>query len=171
MPGKADVQMLDALDLLADQHAEVDGLFERLRAVGGDRRALFAALADRLAAHATIEEKVFYPTVMAEDTAPLLRDSVEDHLEMKRMLSELMELEPNDDEFDELLGELEDAVSRHAHDDEEGELFPLVRDLLDDDERASLGREMLAMFEQLMTEAPRQYVADETSEPAPLPPR
>src|SRR4051794_14079209 len=52
----------DVLDLLEAQHKEVDELFARLEQGDGDPRALFTELADKLAAHAAAEEKVFYPS-------------------------------------------------------------------------------------------------------------
>ena len=67
----------DVLELLASQHAEVDSLFERIEKGEGDRGALFTELADKLAAHATAEEKVFYPAVMAKQTKELLQEAVE----------------------------------------------------------------------------------------------
>ena len=64
---------------------------------------------------------------------------------------------------------LRDQVLHHAHDEEEEQLFPLVRDLFDEDELAALGNEMLAMFEQLLEKgAPRRSVPAETREAAPL---
>src|SRR5918911_920855 len=74
----------DILELLKDQHKEVDELFARLERGEGDRQALFTELADKLAAHAAAEEKVFYPSVMTKDTAELLQESVEEHLSVKR---------------------------------------------------------------------------------------
>ena len=70
----------DVLEILATQHAEVDMLFERIEKGQGDRRALFTELADKLAAHATVEEKIFYPAVMVKETEDLLKESVEEHL-------------------------------------------------------------------------------------------
>ena len=162
-------QTVDALELLADQHAEMDDLFEQIGSAKRDRGRLFAELADKLAAHAAIEEKLFYPAVMAKETDQLLRDAVDDHLEIKRALAELLELDTDDDEFDEIMSELEQAVAHHAHDHEEDELFPIVRKLLDDDQRAGLGNELLAMYDELMAESPRELVAEETSAPARLP--
>jgi len=51
-------ELLNALDLLTEQHAEIDALFEVLERGAGDRQAAFVELADKLAAHATIEEKL-----------------------------------------------------------------------------------------------------------------
>src|SRR3954462_1829275 len=64
---------LDAMDLLRAQHAYVDKLFARVeRAEGAARREAFNELADMLAVHATIEEKIFYPAVKMPSTEELL---------------------------------------------------------------------------------------------------
>ena len=65
---------LDVLDLLKSQHDEVAALFEQLESDGADRAELFAQLADKLAAHATVEEKIFYPAAMAKETEDLLHE-------------------------------------------------------------------------------------------------
>ena len=163
---------IDVLELLEDQHTEVDQLIARLERGRGDRAALFAELADKLAAHATVEEKIFYPAAMAPNTSELLHESVEDHLTVKRLLADMMEMDPDDGdgEFDETLALLKDEVSHHAHDEEERKLFPKLRRMMTEDERAGLGNEVLAMFESLIDQEPRRDVPRETAEPAPLPP-
>jgi hypothetical protein len=159
----------DALELLARQHVEIDALFEQIASDGGDKAKLFEELADKLAAHAMIEEKVFYPSVMAKDTADLLRGAVEDHLEIKRALVELLELSIDDEEFDDLLDELAETIGHHVH-EEEAELFTLVRAQLSEEELVELGDELLAMYEELMADTPRRHVLEDTFATAPLPP-
>jgi Trp operon repressor len=163
--------MLDVLQLLTSQHSEVDDLFEKLEGGKGDRAALFSQLADKLAAHATVEEKIFYPAAMATQTSDLLHESVEEHLEIKRLLADMLELDPEDDadEFDAKLSVLKENVSHHAHEEEERKLFPLLRKLLSADERAALGNDVLALFEALIEQSPRFHVPEETGAAAPLP--
>src|SRR3954468_5264458 len=132
----------DILELLAAQHTEVDALFARIEAGEGDRGALFTQLADKLAAHATVEEKLFYPAVMAKDTKSQLREAVEEHLSMKRLLADLITLRPTDEAFPAKLKVLKEQVTHHAHKEEEAKLFPKVKDLLSADERAALGNEV-----------------------------
>jgi hypothetical protein len=119
-----------------------------------------------------VEEKIFYPAAMAPNTSELLHESVEEHLTVKRLLADMMEMNPDDEdgEFDETLALLKDEVSHHAHDEEEGKLFPKLRRMMTEDERAGLGNEVLAMFELLIDQEPRRDVPRETAEPAPLPP-
>ena len=155
----------DALELLMEQHEEVEALIEDIQNTDdlAKKSSLFETLADQLAAHATIEEKLFYPAVLDQSTRELLVESTEEHLSVKRLLADMMELAPDDEHFDAKLLVLRDQVVHHAHEEEEGELFPLVRELFDDDELAALGNEMLAMFEALLEKgAPRQSVPTET---------
>jgi len=163
---------IDVLELLESQHDEVDQLIEQLERGRGDRAALFAELADKVAAHAMVEEKIFYPSVMAPNTSELLHEFVEDHLTVKRLLTDMMDMDPDDrgGEFDETLALLKDELSRHAHDEEEAKLFPRLRRLMTEDERAGLGNEVLAAFELLIEQEPRRDVPRDTAEPAPLPP-
>ena len=167
--GKNSETTTDVLELLSSQHAEVDALFEAIEQGRGDKRALFTELADKLAAHATVEEKLFYPAVMANQTEDQLREAVEEHLAIKRLLADLISLRPSDDEFDAKLKVLKEQITHHAHKEEEGKLFPKAKSLLSADERAGLGNEVLVMFEELMQSHPYQQVPNETAEAAPLP--
>jgi hemerythrin superfamily protein len=160
----------DVLELLAAQHKQVDELFAMLEQGGGDRRAVFTELADNLAAHAAAEEKIFYPTVMANETRELLHESVEEHLSIKRLLADLIAMNIDDEAFKAKLSVLKEQVSHHAHKEEEGKLFPKLRASMSSDERAALGNEFLVIFEELMQTHPYKTVPSQTREAAPLPP-
>ena len=159
----------DVLDLLTSQHAEVDALFAKLESGKGNRPALFAELADKLAAHATVEEKIFYPAIMARETKKQLHEAVEEHLAIKRVLADLITMTLDDDTFKAKLAVLKEEVTHHAHREEEGELFPEVKSMFTSDERAALGNEVLVMFEDLMASSPRRNVPSEIVEAASLP--
>ena|SRR5690349_1671349 len=159
----------DVLEILEAQHKEVDELFEQLEKREGNRRALFGELADKLAAHATVEEQIFYPFVMTKDTEDMLHESVEEHLAIKRVLADLVTMELDDDQFFAKLSVLEEHVSHHAHEEEEGKLFPKVRQLFSYDQRAGIGNELIALFEELLPTHPSVNVPAETTEAAELP--
>lgn len=160
---------VDILELLQSQHSEVDALIEQLEQRKGDLRAAFGELADKLAAHATVEERIFYPQSMSSETSELLHESVEEHLAIKRVLADMLTMELSSEEFAAKLSVLKEAVSHHAHEEEEGKLFPMLRTLLDADQRAALGNEVLALFEQLLPKHPAKNIPAETAEAAPLP--
>lgn len=160
----------DAIELLKSQHDEVDALIGKIEKAHGDQKAtLFAELADNLAAHAKIEETIFYPAAMARQTEELLLESTEEHLSIKRALADMLITDVADPRFDALLTVLKEQVRHHARDEEEKELFPKVRKLMSADELAALGGELLAQFDTLIKTNPSRGVPEETACPAPLP--
>jgi hemerythrin superfamily protein len=56
---------MNAIDLLKKQHREVEDLFEKFEKAGENaaktRERLCREISNRLAVHAEIEEKLFYP--------------------------------------------------------------------------------------------------------------
>lgn len=160
---------MDALDLLKQQHAEAKALFEKYE--GEDdpaaRRQLFVELADALSAHTTIEERIFYPGVKIPPTESILERSVEEHLGVKRSIAKLLDLDPSGEPFDAEMKALHQEVSTHLE-EEEGELFPLVRNNFTDGELALMGDRMEALFEQLSEEEPRNDVREQLDRPASL---
>jgi len=168
--GTTDKTTTDAIELLSSQHDEVDELFSMIEKTRDDdrKRAYFEELADKLAAHAKIEEIHFYPAVNAAATRELVVESVEEHLAIKRTLADLLELEPGDEHFAAKLSVLKEQVEHHAREEEEGKLFPKVKKLLDAEQLAALGGEMLALFEELLDHSPREQVPGETLAAAPV---
>jgi hemerythrin superfamily protein len=160
----------DVLEILAAQHREVDELIEMLLNGEGDRQALFTELANNLAAHATVEEKVFYPAIMAKETKDMLHESVEEHLAIRRLLADLITQNLDNESFKAKLHVLKEQVDHHAHKEEEDELFPKVKDAFSSDERAAIGNELLVMFTELMATNPYQNVPAETAAAAQLDP-
>jgi hemerythrin superfamily protein len=159
----------DVLELLRSQHDEVDALFAALEEGRDNRAALFGQLADTLAAHATIEEKLFYPAVLAKNTEAQLHEAVEEHLAIKRVLADLITMTVDEATFRAKLSVLKEDVSHHARKEEEAKLFPKVKLVMSTDERAALGNECLVMFEDLMASQPRDSVPAEIAAAAPLP--
>ncbi|HEX9100953.1 MAG TPA: hemerythrin domain-containing protein, partial [Polyangia bacterium] len=92
---------MNAIDMLEEDHRMVEELFEAIEATRdlGERAELFGELADALAVHAALEEDIFYPACRSEDTEEALLESLEEHLQAKRLLADLLELEPSDAVF------------------------------------------------------------------------
>lgn len=159
----------DVLELLTSQHREVDMLLAQIEAGEGDVKAAFAELANKLAAHAAVEEQLFYPAVMARETDDLLQEAVEEHLAIKRVLADMLALRVDEPSFKAKLSVLKEEVTHHAHREEEAKLFPKVRSSMNRDERAALGNEVLVKFEELLRDQPASNVPRETKAAAPLP--
>lgn len=160
---------MDAISLLEDQHRQVDDLFSRIeKAEGTEKKALVEEVADMLAIHATIEEKMFYPAAEAAQTDDILLESVEEHLGVKRLIADLIGMSPTDRNFEAKCSVLKEQVQHHVR-EERSELFPKVRKLLDAEQLEALGQEMLAKTESLLGTRPRMNVPHETKVAAPLP--
>ncbi|HEU4618983.1 MAG TPA: hemerythrin domain-containing protein [Gammaproteobacteria bacterium] len=152
---------IDAIALLSEQHREVEGLFEKLESARGSsqKERIFAKLADALAAHSRIEEEIFYPSVFTDETETELRESVEEHLVVKRLVADMLDMEASDPQFMSKASVLKEVV-RHHVEEEEHQLFPEVREQ-NADELEELGAKMQQRFEQLMQREPRKQVPKE----------
>ena len=122
-----------------------------------------------LAAHFTIEETSFFPAVSVARTEDILLESLEEHLSLKRLLADLLSLDVTDVHFEPKLHVLKEQAEHH-HKEEEGDLFPKVKKVLDSAAREKLGREMESILEALIHREPRHMVPAQTEEAAPLPP-
>lgn len=160
---------MDALTLLKKQHDEVEDLFEQFENAndGRAKRALVNEIADNLAAHATIEEKLFYPAVYVGELKDLLREAVEEHLAAKRLIADLLEMRTSEENYDAKVKVLKEQIEHHVK-EEEDKLFPKVKKTFDAQNLAALGEEMEAAFAELIKQSPRERVPEETDEAAPL---
>lgn len=163
---------MNAIDLLEKQHREVEDLFEEFDDAGEGaqktKERLCSEISDRLAVHAEIEEKLFYPESKQADTEEILRESVEEHLSMKRLLAEIMEGGIDDEQFMARMKVLEEQVEHHVE-EEEKELFPKVRKSCSKEELEDLGNRMQQLSDELMEEGePSASIPDQTDRPAPI---
>ena len=160
---------MDAIDLLMIQHEEAKALFKKIeRAEDDEKQDLFERVADALAVHATIEEKQFYPATRNARTEEMLQEAVVEHLAAKRLIADLLEMTPDDPQFDAKIAVLKEQVEHHIE-EEEQELFPEVRRMFKADELEDLGVAMEDMAEDLKAEgAPSESVPAETGPAAPL---
>ena len=161
---------MDAVELLLQQHRALEARMKALKASTGDveRAGLLAGVGDDLSVHLASEEEIFYPAVRASRTEDILLESLEEHLSLKRLLADLLELPLSAPTFDAKFQVLKEQTEHH-HKEEEEHLFPKVMVLLDADARGDLGRKMEALQQRLQRQGdPREAVADQTDEAAPL---
>ncbi|MFT3837891.1 MAG: hemerythrin domain-containing protein [Myxococcaceae bacterium] len=160
---------MDALSLLRSQHREVKQLFSRFEKTGSEskKKSIFLRVADALAAHAEIEETIFYPAAFRDALEDQLREAVEEHLAAKRLIADLLEMDVDDRQFDAKMTVLAEQI-RHHIEEEQDDLFPKVRKLLSRAELNRLGNQMSAKFDALMEHEPRTDVPRETEEAARL---
>ena len=140
--GIAEEVPVDAIKFLKQQHDDVEGLFDEFENSENDqeKQSLFEQIADNLAIHATIEERYFYPAVRAKQTEQQLEEAYDEHLEVKKLILDCMNSteEPG---FDGKVAALKGAVLHHVE-EEEGELFPKVKELFDKQGLDALGQQL-----------------------------
>ena len=161
---------MNAIKLLKQQHREVEALFKQLEKAKSarPRQKAFEQVADKLAVHATIEERHFYPAVKRRATEEMLLEAVEEHLGVKRVIADMLELEADDETFEAKAKVLKDLVEHHVE-EEEKDLFPKVQKLLDADELEAIGEQMTTTMEELLENgSPREAVPSETERAATL---
>ena len=124
---------MNGVEMLKQQHREVERLFEQFDAARSmqQRHEVFRKLADALAVHAVVEEQDFYPAVNQRGTSEKVLESVEEHLEIQRLLARMLLLASDDERFDRSMKVLRQNVAHHVA-EEEHDLFPQVERLFDE---------------------------------------
>ena len=161
---------MEATDYLTRQHREIElALREALDADNPDvKRSRFLDIADALILHIAAEEQMFYPAVHNGPNEDVLLESLEEHLAIKRLLSDLLALQGDDVTFQPKLHVLREQAEHH-HKDEEKKLFPEVRERFDAAWREALGRRMEALELGLQARGtPRRSVHEQTDAAQPL---
>ena len=140
---------MDAITLLKDDHKAVEALFKRFEKAGDnafvEKRAMVDKIIEELSIHAAVEEQLFYPVTRATvpETEDIALESLEEHHIVKWVLSELDDMNPQDERFDAKVTVLIENVRHHVEEEEE-EYFPKVRDELGRNALGDLGDAMAA---------------------------
>ncbi|HYR26843.1 MAG TPA: hemerythrin domain-containing protein [Thermoanaerobaculia bacterium] len=143
----------DAIALLKQDHETVRTLLGQLEnATGARRQKLLTQIKKELEVHTTIEEEIFYPAyrqaARKKEDKKLFFEAVQEHHVVDLVMPEM-----NDGDSPEELKArakvLKDLVEHHA-DEEEKEMFPRARKVMDRDELRSLGEMLLRRKEDLM---------------------
>lgn len=131
---------MDIIELLENDHDEVDELFRRFHLAdrGETIDELSRQIVHELSVHAAVEEQFVYPLVRAKVSAEEAEHGIEEHAEVKRLLADIEKAEPGSAEHRRLLEEVVEAV-RHHVEDEEGDMFPKLREATDAELRENLG--------------------------------
>jgi len=138
---------MDALELLKEDHRKVKDLFEEAEGTEDqkEKRKLFDEIQTELETHARIEETVFYPAMeKREELKDMVLESIEEHKQVKTLLREMDNLKSDSEKFEPKLKVLMENVEHHAEEEEEGKMFPKVRQIFSQQELESLGQELEA---------------------------
>jgi hemerythrin superfamily protein len=138
---------MDALELLKQDHQKVKELFKQGQQTEDKKqqKQIFKEIKSELETHARIEETIFYPAMQEHDELKdMVLESLEEHRQMKTVLRELGKLSASSERFKPKFKVLMDDVKHHAEEEEEGKMFPKIRNLIKRDELEQLGEELEA---------------------------
>jgi len=132
----------DATELLKEDHDRVDALFQKVKAnEDGNNKDTFRKIMQELEIHTHVEEQIFYPNLLEngdEELQKIVREGLEEHAQVKTLLAEMGSMSGDDEEFKAKLQVMMENVEHHVQ-EEEGEMFPLVKDQLDEQMLVRLG--------------------------------
>jgi hemerythrin superfamily protein len=138
---------MDALELLKQDHEKVKELFEEAEESEDqkEKNRIFSEIQAELETHARIEETVFYPAMeQHEELKDMVLESIEEHRQIKTLLKEIDGLKADSEKFEPKLKVLMENVEHHAEEEEEGKMFPKVREICSQEDLDNLGEELEA---------------------------
>jgi hypothetical protein len=139
--------MDDIFDVLKKEHRQARELFEQIDEScedGGPAPAgKWEELREMLEQHANGEEAVFYPALKdAEESRLETLEALVEHRHLKELIEECDRTPADSDGWRAAFHVLMEYVEMHVA-EEEGDLFPSAKDVLDKDRRVALATEYL----------------------------
>ena len=139
------------LELLKEDHERVKGILQELKDTSAKaiktKIGLFEKLKTELMLHEEIEETIFYPPLKKhKETKELILQAYEEHHTVDLILEELEDLEPKEENWMPKLAVLKENLEHHIY-EEEGTLFPKVKEVFDQEVLEKMGQEMQKMKE------------------------
>ena len=147
----------DALEFIKQDHDEFRDLLNRYEEIDVDEhdatRELIDELIERVTRHSAMEEEAFYTFVMEQvpDAEDDIREEIEEHHVVELIMAELKAMDANDEQFDAKVEVFAENLLHHLE-EEEQELFPMLRQQLD----ATTLEGLKGNLERAKTEAPTE---------------
>jgi hemerythrin superfamily protein len=142
----------DALKLLAQDHREVEALFEKFeKAKDDDKKEQIARqICTELKVHAMIEEEIFYPALEGKIDEDDLKEAYVEHDGAKVLINDIEAGSPESEFYDAKVKVLQEEIEHHVKEEEKqhGNIFQQARAA--DVDLDALGEQMAARKAELM---------------------
>ena len=138
---------MDAITLLKAHHAKVKKLLKEMEEAeeADEREELLQTIEQELTVHTKIEEEIFYPAFREaaekDEDQKLYLEALEEHHVVDLVLPEIKETDTESGEFAAKAKVLKDLVEHHIEEEEE-DMFPRARKLMERDELKRLGERL-----------------------------
>jgi hemerythrin-like domain-containing protein len=157
----------DVIEVLEHDHREVEEMFKELETLRGAstdeavarRKELTEDVTIELVRHSVAEEVLVYPRVEDKVSRDEAEHAREEHAEAEETLQRLEKLDADSPDFDDELATLMSEI-RHHIEDEEGEMFAHMRQVMDADELRTLGANVEA-FKKVAPTRPHPNVSNQ----------
>jgi len=140
---------MEAIEMLKQQHREVDELFDRIQRAGADEKiTLLGQISEKLTLHATIEERHFYPFCMRMGIQDMVDQSLQDHAEVKQLIADILQMKRHDPRLDQDVNKLMMSVQTHVK-EEENTLMPRLMSVASEEDLRNVAMEMQRSMDEL----------------------
>jgi hemerythrin superfamily protein len=142
----------DVIEILTTDHREVEAMFIELETLmktrSGTDDELRKDLADQitieLVRHAVAEEVAVYPMVKEKVSEAEAERAKREHAEAEETMKRLESLDSEDPTFEQEIRKLMNEIREHVA-EEEGEMFPRMREVFSPEELTELGKRVEAI--------------------------
>ena len=148
-------QTTNGLKLLAQDHREVEDLFEQFEKASGAsaKEKIVRRICTELKVHAMIEEEIYYPAIRGKVEDADLDEAYVEHDSAKLLVNELEAAEPDEEFYDAKVKVLKELIEHHVKEEEKqaDNLFQQTRAA--DIDLDALGEQLAARKAELMARA------------------
>jgi iron-sulfur cluster repair protein YtfE (RIC family) len=132
----------NAIDLLMQEHREAEQMLQQLKGTQGRDTALLEKCGQELRIHMKIEEDVLYPFIRQNipNGQDLMKEAEDEHEEARTALAKV-EQTAGTPQFEQALAKLEEGINHHVQ-EEETEIFPKLRENVDEAKLVKFGQEL-----------------------------
>jgi hemerythrin superfamily protein len=150
---------MNAIDLLKKDHREVHQLFSEFMSADAEdfarREDVFQQIDKALLIHSDAEEEIFYPSI-EQHTPDQVKQALSEHQEVRQLLAEMLDLEVDDEEFNDRMATLMQKVETHVQEEEgPGGVLEIAIQRLNGRELDDIGRRI----EQLKKDSEEELAA------------
>ncbi len=150
----------DVVDLIMQDHREVERLFDELKNHPEKRPLLTPVLCGLLVAHSRAEESEVYPAAKDAGGDDEVEHSQEEHAEAEQLLAKLLDCEYDSPQYEKVLQDVVDSITHHVE-EEEKTVLPGMRQRLSAERRYELGELFARSRADHLGEMPGQATREE----------
>ena len=142
---------LNAIQLLVQDHREVEALFEKFENASGDgkKEKIAKAICTELKIHAMIEEEIFYPALRGKIDDDDIDEAYVEHDGAKVMINDIEAGSPDDHFYDAKVKVLQEEIEHHIKEEEKEKDNIFTQARKTDVDLDALGEQMAARKAEL----------------------